>query len=482
MNNQAKTPSTVVILGLPFHDVTFQETVEWARQRILSRKPAYIATANMDFVMQAWRDPELQRILLEADLVVADGIPIVWLSRLLGPRLRARVTGSDLVPMLAEMARDNGFSLFHLGGAPGVPEKAAEVLVQRFPGLRIAGCDSPPKADLLAMDHARILKRLSDAKPDLLFVAFGAPKQEKWVNLHVRQWQVPVSIGIGGSLDFLAGVQKRAPRIVQRLALEWLWRMMSDPRRLFRRYVGNIAFFCRALPRLFRIRHQRDRAEPPVAAGSPLRNLALVEPFAPLRDASAANAFLQSIPAQAAGRPVVLDLSGVSWLSSLELGALLRLTTALRQQNQSCHLSGAGSRIRDLLAWCHLSDYLEIGASETEILAQLRARDADARRGDIRREPDGRIVIRLPPELTAANLDAFRQTIDAIPNLEKAAAWEIDASSARFVDSSALGTFMRLRKQADAAGISLRFTGVCPVVRQTFRIAKLETLLLGSQN
>jgi N-acetylglucosaminyldiphosphoundecaprenol N-acetyl-beta-D-mannosaminyltransferase len=354
------SPATTVILGIPFHAVTFPETVAWARQRILSRQPGYIATANMDFVMQAWRDPELHRILLEAELVVADGNPLVWLSRFLGPKLPARVTGSDLVPMLAEMCRDNQFALFHLGGAPGVPEKAAEVLTRRYPGLRIAGCYSPPKANLAQMNHREILARLEAAQPDLLYVAFGAPKQEKWVQLHIRQWQVPLTIGIGGSLDFLAGTQRRAPRLVQRLGLEWLWRMCSDPPRLMRRYLQNIAFFAKALTQLLVLRYRPDHARPPVAADAPLRQQAHVAPVPHLPDHARAEAFCEAVVMQATGRPVILDLSGRPWLSSLEQGTLLRLTMRLRRQQQPCILLNAGSRVRKLLIWTHLADFFQL--------------------------------------------------------------------------------------------------------------------------
>jgi N-acetylglucosaminyldiphosphoundecaprenol N-acetyl-beta-D-mannosaminyltransferase len=474
-------PSTVVVLGIPFSNVTFEETVAWARRRIQSRKPAYIATANMDFVTQAWRDPELQRILLEADLVVADGIPIVWLSAFLGPRLKARVTGSDLVPMFAEMARDNGFSLFHLGGAPGVAEKAAEVLVRRFPGLRVAGCYSPPNADVLNMNHADILARLQAAGPDLLFVAFGAPKQEKWVNLHVRRWKVPLSMGVGGSLDFLAGAQKRAPRLVQRLALEWLWRMLSDPPRLFRRYVGNIGFFFRALPQLFSIRCMTDRVEPSISVDSTLRQKAYVESYARLSGGGQAEAFCASLVSKSAGRPVVLDLSGVGWLTSLEQGALLRLTTQLRQRQQPCILAGVGSRVRRLLVWCRLAEYLAVGNSSENILEKIKEWDASARLGHVERDPSGRMLIRLPLELTAANLDSFKQLIAASPDMENAQEWVLEASLTRFVDSAALGYFMGLKKKAEAQKVTLRFVGIRPAVRQTFRIAKVESILLESE-
>ena len=471
-------PATVAVLGIPFHNVTFQEAVQWVRARILSRQPAYIATVNMDFVMQAWRDPELQRILIEADLVVADGIPIVWLSGLLGPRLKERVTGSDLVPMLAELVRDHGFSLFHLGGTPGVAEKAAATLVRRFPGLRIAGCYSPPYADVLHMNHADILERLRKANPDLVLVAFGSPKQEKFAKMHGRHWGVPVAIGVGGSLDFLAGAQKRAPKIVQRLALEWLWRMASDPPRLFRRYMGNLAFFGRTLLQLLWVRCRPDRAEAPVSVDSAVRRAAHVEPCIRLACASHAETFCASVLEKAAGRPVVLDMSGVPWLSSLELGALLRLATRLRRQGQHCILSGAGRRVRRLLAWCHLTEYLEAGNSDKAILERIREWEPAFRDGGIRLDPDGRVQITLPLELTEANLDSFRRTVEACPDRESVREWVLQASSTSFVDSSALEYFLLLKKQAVARGTTLRFAGVRPSVRWIFRLAKVESVLL----
>ncbi len=237
MVNESPTasPRTLVLFGVPFHDVTFAEAIAWCVARMKSGPPACLATANVDFLMQATRDPELQRILLEADLVVADGMPIVWASGRFGPPLRERVTGSDLAPMLAAACAREGLRIFLLGGSPGVAEKAAAVLVERNPGLVVAGTYSPPVAGILDMDHASILKRLREARPHLLLVAFGAPKQEKFINLHLRSWAIPLAVGVGGTLDFLAGAQTRAPRWVQRIGFEWLWRMCTDPRRLVNR-------------------------------------------------------------------------------------------------------------------------------------------------------------------------------------------------------------------------------------------------------
>jgi len=479
--NHSSLPATVVVLGIPFHNVTFEETVAWARDRIKSRRPGYIATANIDFIMQSRRDPEMQRILLEADLVVADGIPIVWLSNWLGPKLKARVTGSDLVPMFAEMARDNGFSLFHLGGAPGVAEKAAEVLVHRYPGLRIAGCYSPPKADVLNMNHAEILARLDTAQPDLLLVAFGAPKQEKWVNLNMGRLKVPVSIGIGGSLDFLAGTQTRAPRFMQRLALEWLWRMFSDPPRLFRRYVGNIGFLFSAVLKLLITRFGADHAIPPVrdtAIAAELGRLSLIETYIRINDEHQAETFRSRIVALTDKRPVVLDLAGVTWLSSLELGLLLRLTLFCRERKQGLILTGLGTRVHRLLSLCHLTEYLEIAEESGVVEAATKACNTTLREGSIASDEGGRLVARMPLELTSANLDEFKRKWEMQPDLWTAREWILDLSATRFVDSGALGFFAGLKKRADDKGISIRLTGTQPRVRQTFRIAKVESMLL----
>ena len=474
----APPPTTVAVFGLPFHNVTFSETVEWARRRVASGQPGYIATVNMDFVAQAWRDPEFQRILFNADLVVADGIPIVWLSGLLGPRLKERVTGSDLVPMLAEMARDNNFSLFHLGGAPGVAEKAADALTRRFPGLRMAGCYSPPYAGVLDMDHAGILARLEAAKPDLLLIAFGAPKQEKFANMHVHHWHVPVSIGIGGSLDFLAGAQKRAPKIVQQLAMEWFWRMLSDPPRLFRRYVGNLTLFFQAMLQLTLIRCRPDRAVPPFAPAPELVRAAHVEAYVRFSDAAQAAAFGSALQARATGRPIVLDLSGVPWVSSLELGALLRLTTQLHQRQQPCILAGVGLRIRRLLAWSRLSEYLELGNSPGEILGQIQEWAACPPNGSVQYAAAGQLVLQLPRELTEANVVAFQQLVATAPVREGTREWLVEASFTRHVDSAALGCLLALQKQAAARGIALRFTGVRPAVHQALHNAKMAAVLL----
>jgi len=476
------SPPAVVILGLPFHNVSFADTVEWVRQRVRSRRPAYIATANMDFVTQAWRDPELQRILLDADLVVADGIPIVWLSRILGYPLKERVTGSDLVPLFAGLAAREGFSLYGLGGAEGVAKKALDTLAARNPGMRIAGFYSPPKADIIDMDNPGILARLAEATPDILLVAFGGPKQEKWCNMHIRQWKVPVAIGIGGSLDFLAGAQKRAPRWVQKLALEWLWRMLSDPPRLFRRYVANIAFFFSAILRLLWLRYGPVPSTPKPSAGprtvvAPDSSSAHRVVYPGSADAEASKAFRAACDA-ASGLPLVVDLAGRDWLDIRELGEILEIHRHCRSVQRWMGVVASHPRLARMLRFVRLDRYLNLADDMAEALDMLNAWKAADRKGGVSIETDRRLRVVLPTELTAANAGEFKAGLEAAWDRMAAdgdvAGVVVDAAAVRFLDSAGLGALVALRKRALPLPGGFRCSGFQGNARQTLKIARME--------
>jgi N-acetylglucosaminyldiphosphoundecaprenol N-acetyl-beta-D-mannosaminyltransferase len=232
----------LVLFGLPFHDVTMTETLAWIDDLIASRRAAYFVTANLDFAAQASKDVELQRILVEAELVLCDGTPLVWASRLAGKPLRERVAGSDLVPQLAAHAEQRGYKIFLLGSEPAILEKAAENLGKNYPKLPPVKCYSPPFASLLDLDHAGILERLEEARPDILLVAFGCPKQEKLISMHYRALGIPCSIGVGATVDFLAGKVSRAPAWMAKSGLEWVFRLSQEPKRLVGRYWNDICF------------------------------------------------------------------------------------------------------------------------------------------------------------------------------------------------------------------------------------------------
>jgi N-acetylglucosaminyldiphosphoundecaprenol N-acetyl-beta-D-mannosaminyltransferase len=221
---------SVRILGVRVDGITFQGMLDcieqWIIERPGERRAHQICTVNPEFVMEARRNPPFAAVLEAADLCIADGVGLLWAARRLGKPLPERVTGSDGAPLIAARAAQKGWRLFLLGAGPGVAARAAAVLAQRYPGLQVAGTHegSPGEADA-----PEIIERVRAARADVLFVAYGAPKQDFWIARYGPAVGVPAMMGVGGSLDFIAGVQKRAPRWVQRINLEWLYRLVSQP-------------------------------------------------------------------------------------------------------------------------------------------------------------------------------------------------------------------------------------------------------------
>jgi len=239
---------SVAVMGLPLANVTATEAVEQIEELILSGGTHQVATANLDFWLNSLHDVHLHRIIAGCSLVLPDGMPLVWISRLLGNPLKERVSGVDMVPMLAELSARKGYRIYLLGGRAGVAERATKLLQQRYPGVNIVGHHAPPLADLERMDHGDTLERIRAAKPDILMVAFGNPKQEKWIRMHAKRMGVPVSIGIGGSMDMLVGDVHRAPNWMRRCGLEWLGRCAQEPARLLPRYARNFSGLAVKLP------------------------------------------------------------------------------------------------------------------------------------------------------------------------------------------------------------------------------------------
>ena len=226
----------LAILGVPFDNVTTEQVIQTIVEMVASRRPHYLVTANVDFLVQAQTDVELRRILFDADLVLCDGTPLLWASRLLGNPLAERVAGADIVPLLIRIAAERQYRIFLLGASPDSAQRAVANLRQQYEDLIIAGHYSPPFSTLLEMDHEKIKQRILAAQPDMLFVSFGCPKQEKWIAMHYRALGVPVAAGVGATIDFLAGHMKRAPVWMQRIGMEWVFRLAQKPRRLFGRY------------------------------------------------------------------------------------------------------------------------------------------------------------------------------------------------------------------------------------------------------
>jgi len=234
----------ISILGVPVDILSHDQAVQSCVDLVYKEGPRQVATVNPEFVITAQNDDEFHNVLDSADLCIADGIGLIWASRFKGFALRERVAGSELVFDLARVAADNGWRLFLLGAAPGVAGEAAEKLVARFPGLLIAGVHSGSPDPAQAAD---ICDLISNSRADLLYVAYGAPAQDKWIYRNrYRLATVSLAMGVGGSLDFISGRAARAPRIFQRLGLEWFYRLLRQPWR-WRRMLALPEFVLRVL-------------------------------------------------------------------------------------------------------------------------------------------------------------------------------------------------------------------------------------------
>ncbi|RMF41845.1 MAG: glycosyltransferase, partial [Planctomycetota bacterium] len=233
-------PPTVTVWGTAFARLDMDGATELADRIIDHRQPEYFITANLNYLMLTHQVPRLEEINSRAAAVLADGFPIVVRSRLSSRPLPGRVTGADLIVRLAELAHRRRYSIYFLGGAAGVAAAAAKKLNAQYPHFRIAGCASPALHGMSAAEHQRLVDEIRQSRPDILLVAFGQPKGECWIYDHLRDLNVPLSMQIGASFDFLVGTARRAPQIWQDLGAEWLYRMLSEPRRLGPRYARNM--------------------------------------------------------------------------------------------------------------------------------------------------------------------------------------------------------------------------------------------------
>ena len=218
----------VEILGVNVNSLTMAQAVEAVQQFIAEKKVALVATANAEMLMRATQDEELKDILNQADLVVPDGAGTVWAAGHLGEPMPERVAGFDLAQELMREAPSRGDRVYFFGSAPGVADKAKAKAEELYPGIQVVGVRNGFFSEA---DEPQIIADIRAAKPDILLAALGVPKQEKWLKKHMQALQAPVSIGVGGTLDVMAGVMERAPLWMQKAKLEWLFRGLKQPSR-----------------------------------------------------------------------------------------------------------------------------------------------------------------------------------------------------------------------------------------------------------
>lgn len=242
----ASSRRVVNLFGLPFDALTLAQTVATIRQACAMRRRLFLSTANVNFVVHAQRDPAFRQSLLDSDLCVADGAPIVWISRLLGRPLPERVAGADVFEALRRGVGNAPVSVYFFGGPPGIAERACAVLAREQGGVRCVGFECPGFGDIASMSRPETIERINAAAPDFVVVALGAVKGQAWIQANRNRLEAPLLCHLGAVVNFVAGTVERAPPWVARSGLEWLWRVFQEPA-LARRYLGDFFALLRLL-------------------------------------------------------------------------------------------------------------------------------------------------------------------------------------------------------------------------------------------
>lgn len=438
---------TVAILGVPVDDLTLDEALDRIREFIQSGRFHQVATANTDFLVRAMADDELRQILRQADMVLADGMPIVWTARLMGTPLRERVTGSDLVPRLATISAAAGFRIFMLGARPEVAQAAKDRLEQNNPGITIVGCLSPSLAEPLEMNNAEILAAIEAAHPDILLVAFGNPKQEKWIWMHRDRLKVPVCIGVGGTFDFIAGASQRAPTWMQKGGLEWVHRLIQNPARLWRRYGADIVKFSLFLAnQMATIQRPRNQREDRMIC-TKVEEYCLISVVGRMSGASLEKIRSECDQAINEGLEVVFDFHQATGLDCSAFGTLINLKKRAAFKGKTIRLVGGHRTFNRMLRLFQADQLFERYPTLAEALA-----DGDGSIADITVDQDDeRLVVRLRSRQGDDVLIGLRRTLASLPpNVHEVV---VNMEELHFSDTGLLGA---VREASVRNGVRIR--------------------------
>jgi len=497
---------TIVILGIPVDNLDMDETVDRIFDLIeASREDGrarLVATVNVDFVVNTltWRlsrlrHPELIDILRRADLVTPDGMPVIWTSRMLGNPLKERVTGADLVPQLAQEAARRGKSIYFLGGRGDVGRQAARKLQTQFPGLEVAGVDSPfvkIEGGALAEEPVKdreVVERINRSGADILLIGFGNPKQEIWFERNRSRLQVPVTIGIGGTYEFIVGSVSRAPQWMQKTGLEWVFRITQDPKRLWKRYfVGFFKFGLMILPAIvyYRLKRRKFERRPPGAQPVHIRDHHTGRPeLASIRvirlpevlDAQTVEDTRRTLEDEVlASIDPILDFQNVKFIDSSGLGLIVSLWRRARADNKKLSLIEIQASTRRFFELSRTLDVFENRVFDTlgEAVDQIarQAKKLPFYYLEVHRRRD--VWLGLYGILDAAQMS--NMDIDGIMAVIGDRNCLLDLTHLDFVDSSGVVFFLKIQKHAQKTAKACVLFGLQDNVRQMFRITKLDRL------
>jgi len=500
------TRDIIILLGIPVDNLTMDETVEHIFSMVghyqIDRKPKQVVTVNVDFMVNtlSWRissvrHPELLEILRKADLVTADGMPVVWASKLLGVPLKERVTGADLVLRLAEEAAGRSKSIFFLGGKGDVGERAAALLKQQYPELIVAGAEAPfVHTDGKALANAddedvSIINRINRSGADILLIGFGNPKQEVWFERNRHRLKIPVSIGIGGTYEFITGSVARAPVWMQKAGLEWIFRIIQDPGRLWRRYViGFFKFGFMILPavldhhykkNLYKMK-RKSKASPGFeknryqgSAGGMIKVITLPSPF----DAAVVEDQKESIVNDAGNSDnTVLDLSRVDFIDSSGIGLIVTLNRKLATDDKKLFLTGINKKIQRTFEMNRIYDLFKdhvynniddvhSAVKESELLPPFYY---------IAAKKSSDTLFNLYGTLDAAQMAELE--IEEILNQIGTGNCIFNLTDLTFVDSSGIMLFLKIQRQVAKLEKKFVVCGLNTNVSKMFQITRLDRL------
>ena len=371
-----KNRKVAFLLGLPLDVIGMDDTVADAVAHINARKPGYYITANADFIAQAYTNETLKDILFHADRAVCDGMPLVWLSRYFKPELPERVAGSDMVFRLFDEAKKHNWKLYFLGSDERTLARTSEILQEKYPGIQIVGTFSPPYGPVDSWPNDKILEKLKQSQPDLLLVAVGCPKQELWISRYHKESGVPLSIGIGASLDFICGKQTRAPKFIQKIGMEWIWRMMTDPKRLIKRYAKDFYYLILLANRQRKLMRARRSSVQDSGSISDKTPISGKSEFAEQPDTtsdtsgSVNHQFLSWEGSVEFGTvnelpmpenydsAILLDLSQVTFIDSTGVGCLAKIARQARSANITFALIQPSEIVKKIISAMHLEAQL----------------------------------------------------------------------------------------------------------------------------
>lgn len=230
--------SRIKFMSIEIDNITMDEAINAMDELVRAKNNSYVVTPNVDHLVRLEKDEEFHKCYEDAALSIADGKPLIWISKLYNNPIKEKISGSDVFPRLCELAQKKGYKMFFLGAAEGVAAKAADNLRQKYPGINIVGTYSPEYGFEKDESKVRqIVEIVKETSPDILIVALGAPKQEKFMYKYRDELNVPLSLGLGASIDFEAGNVKRAPKWMSNAGLEWLYRIFQEPKRMAKRYL-----------------------------------------------------------------------------------------------------------------------------------------------------------------------------------------------------------------------------------------------------